>query len=53
MAQDFNATLNLPETGFSMRGNLTQKEPGMLEKWDEQGVICKFQSGTSCPMRVL
>ena len=42
MAQDFNATLNLPETGFSMRGNLTQKEPGMLEKWDEQDLYGKM-----------
>ena len=33
MAQDYNSTLNLPKTEFSMRGNLTQKEPAMLEEW--------------------
>ncbi len=33
MAQDYNSTLNLPQTEFSMRGNLTQKEPAMLESW--------------------
>ncbi len=33
MAQDYNNTLNLPKTEFSMRGNLTQKEPVMLEEW--------------------
>ena len=33
MAQDYNTTLNLPKTEFSMRGNLTQKEPVMLEEW--------------------
>ncbi len=33
MAQDYNSTLNLPQTEFSMRGNLTQKEPVMLENW--------------------
>ena len=33
MAQDYNTTLNLPKTDFSMRGNLTQKEPVMLEDW--------------------
>lgn len=33
MAQDYNTTLNLPKTEFSMRGNLTQKEPAMLEDW--------------------
>ena len=35
MAQDYNSTINLPETEFSMRGNLTQKEPAMLEHWRE------------------
>ena len=34
MAQDYNSTLNLPQTEFSMRGNLTQKEPAMIEHWD-------------------
>lgn len=34
MSQDYNSTLNLPQTEFSMRGNLTQKEPKMLEKWE-------------------
>ncbi|MGN0689042.1 MAG: isoleucine--tRNA ligase [Oscillospiraceae bacterium] len=33
MSQDYNSTLNLPRTEFSMRGNLTQKEPAMLEEW--------------------
>ena len=27
MAQDYNATLNLPETAFQMRAGLPQKEP--------------------------
>ena len=35
MAQDYNSTLNLPQTEFSMRGNLTQKEPAMLESWEK------------------
>ena len=33
MAQDYNTTINLPKTEFSMRGNLTQKEPAMLDDW--------------------
>ncbi|MDE5993304.1 MAG: class I tRNA ligase family protein, partial [Oscillospiraceae bacterium] len=37
MAQDYNSTLNLPQTEFSMRGNLTQKEPAMLENWEKDG----------------
>ena len=36
MAQDYNATLNLPETAFQMRAGLPQKEPGILAKWEEQ-----------------
>ena len=35
MAQDYNKTLNLPSTEFPMRGNLQQKEPEMLAKWEE------------------
>ena len=35
MAQDYNSTLNLPQTEFSMRGNLTQKEPAMIEGWEK------------------
>lgn len=35
MAQDYNSTINLPQTEFSMRGNLTQKEPAMLENWEK------------------
>ncbi len=32
---DFKDTLNLPETGFEMRGNLPTKEPTILAKWQE------------------
>lgn len=31
----YNATLNLPQTEFPMRGNLPQKEPEILEKWEK------------------
>ncbi|SHG19922.1 Isoleucyl-tRNA synthetase [Microbulbifer donghaiensis] len=32
---DYKATLNLPETDFPMRGNLPQREPAILQKWQE------------------
>ena len=32
---DYRDTLNLPETKFSMRANLPQKEPLIKEKWDK------------------
>ncbi|ADP10076.1 isoleucyl-tRNA synthetase [Erwinia sp. Ejp617] len=30
---DYKSTLNLPETGFPMRGDLAKREPGMLQRW--------------------
>ena len=33
MAQDYNATINLPKTDFPMRAGLPKREPGMLENW--------------------
>ena len=34
MQQDYNKTLNLPSTEFPMRGNLPQREPETLNKWE-------------------
>lgn len=31
---DYKNTLNLPQTAFPMRGNLPQKEPTILAKWE-------------------
>lgn len=35
MAQDYNSTLNLPQSEFPMRGNLPAREPDMLQKFEE------------------
>ena len=35
MSKDYNSTLNLPETSFSMRANLPQREPETLKYWEE------------------
>ncbi len=32
---DYQKTLNLPKTDFSMKAGLTQKEPAMLAAWDK------------------
>ncbi|RYV02569.1 isoleucine--tRNA ligase [Shewanella sp. OPT22] len=32
---DYKSTLNLPETKFPMRGNLANREPEMLKRWNE------------------
>ena len=34
MAQDFNKTLNLPQTDFPMRAGLPKREPEMLKHWE-------------------
>ncbi len=35
---DYKHTLNLPNTGFPMRGNLAKREPEMLQRWNELDV---------------
>lgn len=35
MPQDYNKTLNLPKTDFSMRASLPQREPAWLEEWEK------------------
>ncbi len=45
---DYKDTLNLPETGFPMRGNLANREPDMLKRWykeDLYGAIRKAKKG--------
>ncbi len=41
---DYKHTLNLPETEFPMRGNLAQREPGMLKQWTEKGLYEKIRA---------
>ena len=38
MAKDYTSTLNLPQTNFSMRANLPQREPETIKYWDEIGL---------------
>ncbi|TMX38158.1 isoleucine--tRNA ligase [Vibrio sp. Hep-1b-8] len=45
---EYKDTLNLPETGFPMRGNLANREPEMLERWNKEdlyGEIRKAKKG--------
>lgn len=45
---EYKYTLNLPETGFPMRGNLANREPEMLKRWykeDLYGEIRKVKKG--------
>ena len=40
---DYKDTLNLPKTGFSMKANLSKKEPEMLERWEEMRVYDRIR----------
>lgn len=45
---DYKTTLNLPETGFPMRGDLARREPEMLQRWyddDLYGLIRAAKKG--------
>jgi isoleucyl-tRNA synthetase len=35
---DYSKTINLPATDFPMKANLSQREPEMLKKWNEQNI---------------
>ncbi|MCF0104920.1 MAG: class I tRNA ligase family protein, partial [Eggerthellaceae bacterium] len=41
MSKSYKDTMNLPQTDFSMRGNLAQNEPKRLEKWKEIDIYHK------------
>ena len=34
----YKETIQLPQTTFPMKGNLVQREPERLEKWEQAGV---------------
>ena len=40
---DYKKTLNLPNTAFPMKGNLAQREPELLKKWNEAGLYNKIR----------
>lgn len=42
MSQDYNSTLNLPKTDFPMRANLPEKEPQILEYWENMDIYKKM-----------
>ncbi|TCP91264.1 isoleucyl-tRNA synthetase [Cricetibacter osteomyelitidis] len=43
---DYKNTLNLPETGFPMRGDLAKREPGMLKNWYENNLYQKIRQSS-------
>ena len=41
---DHKSTLNLPQTDFPMRGNLAQREPKILKKWQQMDLYNKLRA---------
>ena len=35
---DYKQTLNLPKTDFPMRANLAEREPGIVQRWNDEGL---------------
>jgi isoleucyl-tRNA synthetase len=40
---DYKSTINLPETGFPMKADLAQREPKMLEAWEQKDIYGKLR----------
>ncbi|TDO97177.1 isoleucine--tRNA ligase [Marinomonas balearica] len=40
---DYKPTLNLPNTGFPMRGDLAKREPAMLKRWQDMDLYNKVR----------
>ncbi len=40
---DYKLTLNLPKTGFPMRGNLAKREPEMLKRWEKMDLYNRIR----------
>jgi isoleucyl-tRNA synthetase len=41
---DHKSTLNLPQTAFPMRGNLAQREPQILKRWQQMDLYNKLRA---------
>jgi isoleucyl-tRNA synthetase len=41
---DYKNTINLPNTGFAMKADLANREPGMLAAWERSGLYDKIRA---------
>ena len=44
---DYRETLNLPQTSFKMKANLTQREPLVLKRWEREGLYRQLQQAAA------
>ncbi len=47
MTTDYRQTLQLPKTGFPMRGNLPKREPEHIRRWDEQNLFHQLRADSN------
>ena len=40
--KNYNATIKLPSTDFPMRGNLPQREPELIKRWEDERIYYKM-----------
>ena len=54
MSQDYNKTVNLPQTDFAMRASLPKREPDMLKSWYDNDIYHKMiERGKGKPRFIL
>ncbi len=52
--KSYRDTLNLPQTSFAMKANLTQREPQQRKAWDKEAIYTKIQAARAgAPQYVL
>ena len=52
--KNYRATLNLPNTSFAMKANLTQREPQLRKAWDKQDMYNKIREAKNgAPLYIL
>ncbi len=44
---DYKETLNLPKTDFPMRANLPEREPGWVQRWEQERLYERLQQETA------
>jgi isoleucyl-tRNA synthetase len=44
---DYRATLNLPQTNFKMKANLSQNEPHFLKRWEKENLYNRIQEAAA------
>jgi isoleucyl-tRNA synthetase len=47
VSKDYKNTIHLPDTGFAMKGDLANREPGMLAQWQQEDRYARLVQHTA------